>query len=478
LPPRSGRPADAVIVGAGVAGLAAAMRLGESGGWRATLLERDDVPGGLARSLRVKGVASDFGPHRIHTEIPEVRALIERVAGPTLMTVRRKSHIYLRGRFLPYPPSPVAMARGLGVGRLAGFGAGWLAEKFRPAPPQETFESIMRRAFGGPLYEFLLRPYIAKTWKTEPALLHADAARARVSAGNLSKMIRALLPGAGRSGSPTALREFLYPRGGAETLVRLLREEAESHGARLRLGAEVAALDLDADLRVRRAVLAGGEAIEGDAFLSTAPLPDLLGRLLPPRPELADAREAAAGLEFLGMIVVLLVIRRPRLTGDNWLYFPEPDLVFNRAYEAKSMDPAMAPPDRSALCLEVTLRRDDPRWNEPAEAWTRQVSEQVARVGLARLDEIEDGVLARLPCAYPIYALDYADRLGRALEGLAKIPNLLTLGRQGLFNHNNMDHSIDMGLKAAELLAREGAAGASRRWLKVAERYRHMRIVD
>ena len=32
------------------------------------------------------------------------------------------------------------------------------------------------------------------------------------------------------------------------------------------------------------------------------------------------------------------------------------------------------------------------------------------------------------------------------------MPNLVTLGRQGLFNHNNMDHSIYMGLCAADLI--------------------------
>jgi protoporphyrinogen oxidase len=476
--PRPGRPADAVIIGAGVAGLAAAMRLGESGRWRATLLERGAVAGGLARCLHFKGAASDFGPHRINSEIPEVLDLIKRVAAPSLMTVRRKSHICVRGQFLPYPPSPLALARGLGVGRLASFGAGWLAEKLRPAPARETFESIMRRAFGGPLYEFLLRPFITKTWKTDPAQLHADAARARVSAGSISKLARSLLPGASKDNDSGALGEFLYPRGGAESLVRHLREEAEGLGARTLLGAEVIGLDLDEGLRVRRARLSDGSAVEGDAFLSTAPLTDLVARLLPPIPELADARDAAGGLEYLGMLVIVLLIRRPRLTGDTWLYFPDPDLIFNRAYEVKSWDPAMAPADRSALCLEVTLRRDDPRWGESDQDWTRLVAEQVARLGLARLDEIEDGAVERLSHAYPIYALDYADRLGRALEGLARIPNLVTLGRQGLFNHNNMDHSIYMGLEAAKLLVEGGVDGASRRWLRTIEKFRHFRIVD
>ena len=64
------------------------------------------------------------------------------------------------------------------------------------------------------------------------------------------------------------------------------------------------------------------------------------------------------------------------------------------------------------------------------------------------------------------------------LEGLRRVPNLLTLGRQGLFNHNNMDHSISMGLHAADCLNAAPPAEAVRRWYDEAAAYRRMRIVD
>ena len=54
------------IIGGGVAGLAAALRLGRSGQFAPLVLEREEKPGGLARSLHFKGISTDLGPHRLH----------------------------------------------------------------------------------------------------------------------------------------------------------------------------------------------------------------------------------------------------------------------------------------------------------------------------------------------------------------------------------------------------------------------------
>jgi protoporphyrinogen oxidase len=474
----------AVILGGGITGLAAALRLTEAGRWSPRILERESEPGGLARSLRFKGVSTDLGPHRIHTEIPEVARLIEDVAAPSLMTVQRKSHIYLNGRFLTYPPAPLEMALRMGPLRMARFMAGFGWEKVRPAPREETYESLMRRAFGGPLYNYLIRPYSEKTWKTDPAALHADTARVRVSAGSLGKMILRLLRRE-QAGSETALKQFRYVRGGIQTLVTHLWERARAGGARLELNAEIEGLELDREGRVLAARLSGAHGslappgrVPGDMFLSTLPLPVLLDRLLPPREELADARDAARGLTYLDMIFVCLIARRKIISGDNWLYFPEPHLVFNRAYEAKSMDPALGPADKSALCVEITLRPGDAIGRASDAELIGQVSTQIADTGLLRADEIEDAFVYRISYAYPIYTLDYDRRLDRVFAGLRRIPNLMTAGRQGLFNHNNMDHSIFMGLQAADALNTLAPDRAVQSWYDRVGQFKHMRIVD
>ncbi len=482
----------AIIIGAGVAGLAAAVRLGEGGRYQPLVLEQDATAGGLAKSHHYKGFVTDYGPHRIHTELPEVDRLISAVAAPSLMTVNRASRIYLRNHYLTYPPAPLDMLRRLGLWQMSKFMAGFAGEVIRSAPAEETYESLMCRAFGRPLYEFLLKPYSEKTWKINPAELHADTARVRVSAGSLARMITRLFKREAK-GAETSLKQFRYVKGGIENLVRHLRETAERHGAQLELGHEVLRLELNDQRRVTgvKTISPGAadapspyappgspELFPGEVFLSSAPLPKLLDKLLPHEPFLGDARKAATGLRYMSIIFVGLIVNRDKISNDNWLYFPEPHLVFNRAYEAKNFDESLAPSGQSLLCVEITCRPGDPIEQESEQALASLVIGQMAATGLFRKDEVTESFSWRIPYAYPVYTLDYAERLDTVLAGLRQVPNLMTLGRQGLFNHNNMDHSIGMGLRAADLLNAMPAADAVQTWYETAGIWKKMRIVD
>lgn len=470
------------IIGGGVAGLAAALRLGRSGQFAPLVLEREEQPGGLARSLHFKGISTDLGPHRLHTELPEIEALVSEVCAPSLYTVKRKSRIFLRGKYIDYPPSPVGASLHLGPFRMMRFGLGMLAEKLKSPPATETYESIMRAAFGAPLYNFMLRPYTAKVWKTDPAQIHPDTARVRVSAGSLVKMAMALIRREKR-GSESSLKEFRYVRGGIETLVRHLSETASAAGAEVRLASPAAGIDLVEKPGGWRAVAvrAGksvGARILTDNVISTAPLPILLGELLPKLEALDEARRAAEGLVYLNIIFVLIIVKRKVISGDNWLYFPDPEFVFNRAYESKSFDPDMGPEDKSVLCVELTTRPGDAVDSDSDENIAAETVRQMASTGLFAESEVDEKIVYRLKYGYPLYSLDYAERLEKVFDGLARIENLLTCGRQGLFNHNNTDHSMLMGLRAADALIEDPAVPPAARWRARLDEFKRFRIVD
>jgi len=81
LTPDTSTPqADAVIVGAGIAGLSCATRLADAG-LRVVVLESSDVPGGRARSWPdpSTGIDVDIGPHVLLNKYPNMLALLERL---------------------------------------------------------------------------------------------------------------------------------------------------------------------------------------------------------------------------------------------------------------------------------------------------------------------------------------------------------------------------------------------------------------
>ena len=83
------RPGDrVVIIGAGPAGLTAAYLLAKKG-VRATVLEADDVDGGISRTAQYKGFRFDMGGHRFFTKIDPVQTLWEEVLGDQFISVPR-----------------------------------------------------------------------------------------------------------------------------------------------------------------------------------------------------------------------------------------------------------------------------------------------------------------------------------------------------------------------------------------------------
>jgi len=202
----------------------------------------------------------------------------------------------------------------------------------------------------------------------------------------------------------------------------------------------------------------GGESpgfLPADRILSTIPITDLVGLLDPQAPP--DVRQAAAGLQYSAIVFVFLMLDRPSVSPDSWVYLPERHLTIHRISEFRNFSPRCAPAGKTMLCAEITCRRGDDVWNMDLESATRVAVKDLVSVGLIQERDLLGSFLHKLPHAYPVYDLHYKENLAPIRAFLARFENLETGGRQGLFRYNNMDHSVEMGLKMAE--AALGGAG-------------------
>src|SRR5512138_3792796 len=109
------RPAPkVVIIGAGPAGLTAAYELMKMG-ITATILESDDVVGGISRTVERDGWRFDIGGHRFFTKVRAVEDLWFEILGRDDFLLRpRMSRIYYRGKFYDYPIRPLNALVNLG----------------------------------------------------------------------------------------------------------------------------------------------------------------------------------------------------------------------------------------------------------------------------------------------------------------------------------------------------------------------------
>src|SRR5262245_5791130 len=157
---------DIVIVGGGPSGLAAAYEAAGHGA-KASVLERLDRVGGLARTLDFRGCRFDIGPHRFFTRNKEIHDLFVTILGEDLTTISRLTRIFYNNSFFNYPLTPLNALLGVGVLPSIDIFCSYLIARGRQTfrkDDVETFEDWVVAMFGRRLYETFFRTYTEKVW--------------------------------------------------------------------------------------------------------------------------------------------------------------------------------------------------------------------------------------------------------------------------------------------------------------------------
>ena len=221
------------ILGGGPAGLALAQGLAEAGSsTRFIVFEGAAAVGGLAQTLKWGDHgAHDLGPHKIFTLDDQLMKRVEGLLPPSEWLDRPKSsRIWMRNCFLPYPPSPLALARVYGVRAFARMVRDYALAQGRmllPHEPPKTFAADLELRVGSGLLELLFTPIAQKLWG-DPRELDTKLSRGRVQTPKLREVAANLL-GTRRKSAFEALT-FRYPRGGIGNLWRSIQERKREKG--------------------------------------------------------------------------------------------------------------------------------------------------------------------------------------------------------------------------------------------------------
>src|SRR5207249_4784598 len=160
------RMLDAVIVGGGPSGLAAAYEISRNGA-RAAVLERLDQVGGLSRTIDHDGCKYHIGPHRFFTRNEEVNQLFRDVVAEDLVRVPRLTRILYNSKLFDYPLTPVNALFGVGLHSSSAIIGSYLWTRLRewvtPREPR-NFEEWVTKQFGGRLFATFFKTYTEKVW--------------------------------------------------------------------------------------------------------------------------------------------------------------------------------------------------------------------------------------------------------------------------------------------------------------------------
>lgn len=453
----AGTDDDIVILGGGLAGLSAGHALTRAGR-RVQVLEANAAVGGLARTVTHGEFRFDLGGHRFHTANRRVDEFVRGLLGEELLTVPRSSRIFLRGRYFDYPLQPLDACFDLGIATsiaiLAGYAKARLAQRWRKTP-LACLEDWVVAHFGRPLFEIYFRDYSEKVWGIPCRRIAAEWIAQRVQGLSLGAAIRRAFFKAGGSALPTLTDAFVYPRLGIGRIPDKLRSGIGPADAVL-TNARVTRIRHSAFRVLSVSVRHGNRDREfrADEFISTIPLQQVVQLLHPAAP--ADVLAAAAQLRHRDLVIVAVMLNRPRATDLTWIYFPEKHIPFGRLHEPTNWSPDLAPPGKTVLVAEHFCCRGDATWSTCDEDLIAATAAQLEQLGFIQREEVIDGIALRIPAAYPLFEVGYQDRCDTLLAYLDRFPNLHLAGRGGMFRYYNMDRAIESGFSAAEtLLQRE-----------------------
>ena len=437
-----------LVLGGGPAGLTAGYLLAKRG-QPVTVLEAADQVGGLAMTVERDGYRFDLGGHRFFTKNREVDNLWHEIMGQEFLRRPRMSRIYWNGKYLDYPLNGKDVVRKLGPVELTRSFASYLAATMRAKGEEDTFEEWVSNRFGRRLFNLFFKSYTEKVWGVPTTEIRAEWAAQRIKGLSFWSAARDAFFGDGDQKVKSLIKEFNYPRYGPGQMWEEMTDRSRSLGGEVLLESPVEALHLE-DGRVAEVVV-DGETLEAENVISSLPLRSAVGLVDPEAPE--EVSEAARGLRYRDFLTVALVLEGEDLFPDNWIYIHEPAVQVGRIQNYRSWSPWMVPdPSMACVGLEYFCFDGDDLWSSSDDELVELAADELEQLGLAKASQVQRGYAVRVPKAYPMYDVDYADRVALIRRWLDAIPNLQQVGRNGLHRYNNSDHSMLTAMRAVDNL--------------------------
>ena len=434
---------DFVVLGGGIAGLAAARELLKKG-QSVTLIEKGGVIGGLARTFEREGFRFDIGGHRFHSNNPSVVQWVKDLLKSDLLTVPRISHIHLEGKFVDYPlqfPQSLAI---FSPSRAALMGLSYLSARFKRNGHEDvSFEDWVVKRFGRAMYEVFFEPYTQKVWGIPCHELSAQWASQRIGIPSMWGALKEILKPS-KNNLSTTVTQFYYPRQGFGMIPAALGREILASGGVIETGASLNRLTpKDDGFEVAISHRDGStKVIQAAKVVSTIPLNYLLEAI----PAQLGSQEVLAKyqLDYRDIICLFIALNRERVSQDSWTYFPSDQLIFGRTHEPKNWSPEMIPSNEyTSLAVEIFSSRGEEIWSMPDEAILEKAVSQMSEIGWIDRRDVYKWWVLRVPYAYPVYRVGYEARLQQVKDYLARWSGLYLVGRTGSFKYMNSDGVIE-----------------------------------
>ncbi|MCR4960086.1 MAG: NAD(P)/FAD-dependent oxidoreductase [Lachnospiraceae bacterium] len=488
----------ALVIGGGPAGLTAAYELlSKTKDIEVVVFEESDCFGGISKTVEYKGNRMDMGGHRFFTKVPEVNAWWDKMlpmqgaptyddiilnrpmplseGGPdpekedrVMLTRHRVSRILFDDKFYDYPISlKPETFKNFGFLTTMKVGFSYLGSIFHKRP-EDNLENFYINSFGKKLYSMFFEYYTENLWGRHPSEIDASWGAQRTKGlsiiGIIKDVFGKVFKVKNRKVNTSLIEEFKYPKLGPGELWDVTASEIEKLGGTIIKNAKVIKVKKNADnvLTSLTYVKDGVETeVEGDIFISSMPLKDLVGGMndVP-----ADPARIAAGLPYrdymtLGVLVPKLNLQNKtniktvsNIVPDCWVYVQDRRVKLGRFQIYNNWSPYMIKDLENTVWvgLEYFVNEGDEYWNMTEEEFSKLGVSEMVKLGIiSSAEEVIDTHMEKVKKAYPAY-FDTYEEIDTLVDYLKTIDNLYCVGRNGQHRYNNIDHSMVTSFEAVK----------------------------
>ena len=430
-----------VVIGAGPAGLTAALKLSETGN-RVTVYESTPNLGGMSQTIPLWNQLVDIGPHRFFSNDRMVNEFWLSVIKDEYLMISRQTRIFYQNKYYSYPIKAIESLFKLGpIESFACLFSYIFKPNFRKI---ETFEQWVISRFGTKLYTIFFKSYSEKLWGIKCDELDYEFAAQRIKKLSLLEVIKETLRKTNKH--KTLVDEFADPKFGTGSVYEKMGKNITENGSVIYLNHKINKI-ITKNKKVVGIENKDGKFIECDHLISTMPITSLVNSLGIQNESINLASEK---LKFRNTIIVYLEIDAIDLFEDQWLYIHSPNLKVGRITNFRNWSPDLCKSSETTIiAMEYWTNHNEEFWKKEENDLIKLATNELEKSGLNRGAAICNGHVFRIPRCYPIYFKGYRKYLDIIRKSIDRYEDLSVIGRYGSFKYNNQDHSILMGINAA-----------------------------
>ena len=415
-----------LIIGAGISGLTYANFTKED----YLIVEKEDRVGGYCKTTKRNGYVWDYAGHFFHFNTQELKDLfLKNMPEDEILYNQKCTKILYNGSFIDFP-----FQANIHQLEKQDF-IDCLYDLFHKVEKEtyENFLDMLYGKFGKSIVEKFLKPYNEKLYATDLKNLDVDAMGRFFPYADKEAIINNMKENTMNSYNSS----FLYPKGGAESFIKVLYDNLEKE--KVLLNTSVVKINLD----TKEATLSNGEKVEYQNLINTMPLNHFLELL-------GIHKELLEEMSFNKVLVFNLGFDKPSplCTKEHWLYIPSSECNYYRVGFYNNI----LRTEKLSMYIEIGYGKDTEITKEEIEKQLSLTLENLKKQGIINEEmKLVDYESIIMSPAY-VHINTKTTKKIDALKEEFKEKDVYTIGRYGAWIYNSMEDSMLVAKALAEEL--------------------------